>query len=80
LSSAILKLFSANYNSKQPLRLIGVKLSSFVQANMQLNMFDDTLEKVKLYESLDKIRNRFGNNSIKLGISLEDKKEIRKKE
>lgn len=71
---AIMKLFQKNYSRRVLIRLIGVKLSNLVQGNTQINLFDDTIERINLYHSLDHIRKRFGDNAIMLGASVKKKK------
>jgi DNA polymerase-4 len=70
---AIMKLFHKNYSRRVLIRLIGVKLSNLVHGNTQINIFDDTIERVNLYQSLDRIRNKFGDKAIMLGTSLKSK-------
>jgi DNA polymerase-4 len=71
---AIMKLFQKNYSRRILIRLIGVKLSNLVQGNTQINLFDDTIERINLYHSLDHIRKRFGDKAIMLGASVKSKK------
>jgi DNA polymerase-4 len=70
LLSKVLELFEKNYSRRILIRLIGVKFTHLVSGFNQIHMFDDSEEKIKLYQALDKIRNRFGDDSIKRGISL----------
>jgi len=58
-------LFSRLYQRRMLIRLIGVRLSHMVRGVQQLDMFDDTPEKVSLYLAMDKIRNRFGRNAVR---------------
>ncbi|MES2130990.1 MAG: DNA polymerase IV [Bacteroidota bacterium] len=58
------ELFAKNYMGKEPIRLIGVKFSNMVDGFNQINLFEDTEEKVNLYSALDKIRLRFGSDLI----------------
>jgi DNA polymerase-4 len=46
------------------IRLIGVRFSHRVRGVQQLDMFDDTPEKVSLYMAMDRIRKRFGRNAV----------------
>jgi DNA polymerase-4 len=71
---AIMKLFQKNYSRRILIRLIGVKLSNLVHGNTQINLFDDTIERINLYHSLDHIRKRFGDKAIILGASVKSKK------
>jgi DNA polymerase-4 len=47
------------------IRLIGVRFSHMVRGVQQLDMFDDTPEKVSLYMAMDRIRKRFGRNAVR---------------
>lgn len=46
------------------IRLIGVKLTDLSPGNQQINLFDNTPEQISLYQTLDKIKKRFGDNSV----------------
>ena len=70
LQQKAMDLFEKNYSRRVLIRLIGVKFSHLVSGFNQINLFDDSEEKIKLYQALDKIRNRFGDDAIKKGISL----------
>jgi DNA polymerase IV len=71
-----LGLFDRLYQRRMLLRLIGVKLSGLVGGWQQLNMFEDTPEMTSLYQSMDRIKLRFGEHLIKraVGIRTEDER------
>lgn len=69
------ELFRKNYNRRVLIRLIGVKFSNLVSGFNQINLFEDTEEKINLYNALDKIRLRFGENAIGKAVALRDKKD-----
>ena len=69
------ELFQKNYNRRVLIRLIGVKFSNLVSGFNQINLFEDTEEKINLYSALDKIRLRFGENAIGKAVGLRDKKD-----
>ncbi|WP_221390736.1 DNA polymerase IV [Dyadobacter sp. NIV53] len=50
------------YNRRMMVRLVGVNFSDLVSGNYQINMFDDSEEKLNLYMAMDYIRNRYGMN------------------
>ncbi len=56
-------LFEQLYNRRMLVRLIGVNFSDLVSGNYQINLFDDTEEKLNLYQAMDYIRNKYGFNS-----------------
>lgn len=59
-----LELFDKLYTRRMRIRLIGLKFTGLVHGNHQMNLFEDTEELINLYQSMDKIRNRFGKYSI----------------
>lgn len=66
-------LFKQLYNRRMLIRLIGVKFTGLVGGNYQINLFDDSEEMLSLYNSLDHIRERFGEHSVMRAVSLSTK-------
>jgi DNA polymerase IV len=64
------ELFDRLYQRRMLIRLIGVKFSHLVQGVQQLNMFEDTPKSVNLYKAMDKLRNRYGERSIRRAVGL----------
>jgi DNA polymerase-4 len=64
-------LFSRLYQRRMLIRLIGVRFSHLVSGVQQLNMFEDTPEMVRLYLTLDSLRNRFGKESVRRAVGLD---------
>lgn len=64
LTKLALELFKKLYTRRMRLRLIGVKFTGLVHGNHQMNLFEDTEELMNLYQTMDKIKNRFGENSV----------------
>lgn len=58
------ELFAKNYSRRVLIRLIGVKFSNLVSGFNQINLFEDTEERINLYSAMDKIRLRFGSDLI----------------
>ncbi len=75
LLQKVTELFMKNYNRRVLIRLIGVKFSNLVSGFNQINLFEDTEEKINLYSALDKIRRRFGENAIGRAVGLKEKKD-----
>lgn len=67
------ELFKKLYTRRLLIRLIGVRFSGLATGNYQINLFDDSEEALNLYNSLDKIRNRFGEHSVKRAVAMEVK-------
>lgn len=76
------ELFDKLYQHRMLIRLIGVRFSHLIQGQQQLDLFDDIPEMIDLYQAMDKIRLRFGKNSISRAVSVktaEEKAEIEEK-
>ena len=57
------RLFDQLYNRRMMVRLVGVNFSDLVTGNYQINIFDDSEEKLNLYMAMDYIRNRYGTDN-----------------
>lgn len=69
------KLFDQLYNRRMMVRLVGVTFSDLAGGNYQINIFDDSEEKLNLYQAMDSLRNRYGtdkrgNSIISWGTTL----------
>src|SRR6185503_4751693 len=62
-----LDLFDALYNRRVLCRLVGVRFSHLVEGAHQINLFEDSEEMIKLYQAMDHLRNRFGQDAVKIG-------------
>jgi DNA polymerase-4 len=58
------ELFKKLYNRRLLVRLIGLKMSHLVGGGHQINLFEDSVEKIRLYQAMDAMRNRFGQNAV----------------
>jgi DNA polymerase-4 len=65
-----MELFDRLYQRRMLIRLAGVKFSHLVSGVQQLNMFEDTPEMISLYAAMDRIRLRFGKNSIRRAAGM----------
>jgi DNA polymerase-4 len=69
------KLFEQLYDRRMMVRLVGVTFSDLAGGNYQINLFDDSEEKLNLYQAMDFLRNRYGtdkrgNSIISWGTTL----------
>lgn len=64
------ELFDKLYNRRMLLRLVGVKLSQLVSGHEQINLYSASEEQYKLYQAMDRIRNRFGEKAVKLASTI----------
>ncbi len=65
LISTVLELFQQLWDKRVLIRLIGVRYSHLVSGSYQMSLFEDHSEMIRLYQAMDYIRNRFGQNAIK---------------
>jgi len=71
LIEKVMGLFDQLYNRRVLARLVGVRYSHLVEGAYQINLFEDTEEMINLYQAMDKIRNRFGQNSVRRVVTMD---------
>jgi len=76
LMSTALDLFRRLYERRMLIRLIGVKLGGLIGGVQQLDLFDNNEKMIKLYLSMDKIRLRYGSDSIHRASGVEKKEKV----
>ena len=80
--AAARKLLDANWNPGQPVRLIGVGISGFGTPQRQIGLWENPEEigeKRRLQDTLDELRDRFGDNAIQRGSDLARRKKNRQR-
>ena len=70
LISTAKSLFKTLYSRRLLVRLIGIRYSHLVQGGYQINFLNDTEEKINLLQAMDKIRNRYGQDAVKLAVAM----------
>jgi len=65
------ELFDKLYSRRVLVRLIGVRFSHLVGGHYQMNMFEDSAEAIRLYQAMDKIRERFGDRAVMRAEGME---------
>ncbi len=65
------ELFAKLYNRRMLIRLIGVKLSHLVGGGHQINLFEDSEEIINLYQAMDKMRRRYGEDKVQRAIGMD---------
>lgn len=69
------ELFDRLYDRRMLVRLIGVKVSHLVNGWQQINLFEDTEEYVKLYQAMDMIRVKHGDEAVFRAVGMRNRKE-----
>lgn len=67
------ELFDKLYQRRVLIRLVGVRFSHLVGGAYQINLFDDTEEMIALYQAMDKVRLRFGEDKVKRAAGLQQR-------
>jgi DNA polymerase-4 len=67
------ELFDKVYHKRMLLRLVGVKLSHLVSGHEQIALYGPSEKMYNLYQSMDKMRNRYGTDAIRLATVLPKK-------
>lgn len=62
------ELFKKLYQRRMLIRLIGVKFTNLIRGNYQISLFDDPVKKIALYQAMDKIRKKYGEDSISRAV------------
>lgn len=66
------EMFDKVYQRRMLIRLIGVRFSKLVPGSQQLNMFEDSVEMINLYQTMDRIRMKYGKQAIRRAIAFQD--------
>ncbi len=64
------QLFDKLFSRRMLIRLIGVKFSNLITGSYQMNLFDDTRKEIDLSNAMDKIRKRYGYQSVIRGLTI----------
>jgi DNA polymerase-4 len=73
LIAKVKDLFGKLYKKGERVRLLGVRFSHLVPMTIQMNLFDDAVEKLELFKAVDTIKNQFGTDAIFKATSLPKK-------
>ncbi|MDP4953496.1 MAG: DNA polymerase IV [Flavobacteriales bacterium] len=65
------ELFKKLYQRRVLIRLIGVRFSHLVEGGHQINLFDDSEERIQLYHAMDKMRLRYGDRAVVSAAGLD---------
>ena len=72
-----LELFDKLYTKRLLIRLIGVRLSGLVHGNYQINLFDDTIEDIRLHTAMDRMKVKYGAKAIIRAVTLDASHRVR---
>ena len=75
LADVATEIFEKLYNRRMLIRLIGVRFTELVYGVQQLNLFEDSPERIHLYQAMDRMRLKYGKYAVQRAISLRNKQE-----
>ena len=73
LIEVVQELFEQLNDRRILIRLVGVRYSHLVGGAYQINLFEDTEEIINLYQAMDKMRNRYGQDAVKRAVAMGSK-------
>jgi DNA polymerase-4 len=58
-------LFNSLYERRLLIRMLGIRFTHLIPGNYQISLFDDTTESINLYQAIDSVKHRFGEELVK---------------
>ncbi|WP_114752244.1 DNA polymerase IV [Pleomorphovibrio marinus] len=71
LLPVVKELFRKLYQRRLLIRLIGVRFGGLVHGNYQINLFEDTEERISLYQALDHINHKYGDKTVCRAVGMQ---------
>lgn len=69
LIKKVKELFEKVYERRMLIRLVGVRFSHLVGGAYQINMFEDSEQLIRLYQAMDRMRQKHGSDKIQRAVS-----------
>jgi DNA polymerase-4 len=70
LIQTTIDLFEQLYQRRVLIRLIGVRFSHLIGGTYQMRLFENTEKLIRLYQSMDYVRKRFGDQAVKRAVTM----------
>jgi DNA polymerase-4 len=64
------ELFERLYDRRLLIRLMGIRFTRLVPGNYQIKLYEDTQETIRLYQSIDSIKRRYGEQLLIRAVGL----------
>jgi len=68
LLETVQELFDRLYQHRMRIRLVGIRFSHLTGGGQQLNLFDEKPELTNLYQAIDHIRKRYGDQAVQRAV------------
>jgi len=73
LIEVVKDLFDKVYDRRVLVRLVGVRFSHLIGGSYQIRLFEDSFKLIKLYQAMDKVRDRYGQDAVKRAMGMSSK-------
>jgi len=64
------ELFDKLYDRRMLIRLLGIRFTRLVPGNYQVKLYEDTQEMIRLYQSIDSIKRRYGEKALLRAVGV----------
>jgi DNA polymerase-4 len=65
------EIFDRLYDRRLLIRLVGIRFTRLVPGNYQIKLYEDTQEMINLYQSIDSIKRRYGEDSLIRAVGVQ---------
>lgn len=66
--------FDRLYDRRLLIRLLGIRFTRLIPGNYQIKLYEDTQENIRLYQSIDSVKRRFGEKAIFRAVGIKTDK------
>ncbi|MCU4163554.1 DNA polymerase IV [Carboxylicivirga caseinilyticus] len=73
LIEVVKDLFDKVYDRRVLVRLVGVRFSHLIGGSYQIRLFEDSFKLIKLYQAMDKVRDRYGQQAVVRAMGMGSK-------
>nr|WP_321408291.1 DNA polymerase IV [uncultured Carboxylicivirga sp.] len=73
LIEVVKDLFDKVYDRRVLVRLVGVRFSHLIGGSYQIRLFEDSFKLIKLYQAMDKVRDRYGQQAVVRAMGMNSK-------
>ncbi|HEY6900780.1 MAG TPA: DNA polymerase IV [Puia sp.] len=63
-------LFDKLYDRRMLIRLVGIRFTRLIPGNYQIKLYEDTQENIRLYQSIDSIKRRYGEGLLMRAVGI----------
>jgi len=64
------EIFNKLYDRRMLVRLVGIRFTRLIPGNYQIKLYEDTQENIRLYQSIDSIKRRYGEALIARAVGV----------